>query len=85
MDQYDIQGGARQTRTIGATEYLGYAAPQTFTGHSPILYHQPSTGGLEGVKEWLEKKSIGNIPNKYLVAGAALAGLAWYARSQRWW
>lgn len=64
---------------IGASERM---SPRS--GTNGIVIHTPQTGGLEGVKEWLEKKSVGNIPNKYLVAGVAFAGLAWYAKSQRW-
>lgn len=55
------------------------------TGTNGIIIHQPQTGGgLDSVKEWLDKESIGDIKNKWLVAGVALAGLAYYGHTQRW-
>lgn len=66
---------------VGRSELMG--SPRAGT-NGLVIHRPPSTGGLEGVKEWLEKRSVANIPNKYLVAGAALAGLAYYGHTQRW-
>lgn len=85
MNQYDVMGGT--VDVVGRTQYAGYAAPQVFTGATQrgMMIHPPSTGGaLDDLKAWLDKRSVANIPNKYLVAGAALAGLAYYGHTQRW-
>lgn len=70
----------QNTDIVGASELMGPRA-----GTNGLMVYQPHTGGaLDDLKLWLEKRSVANIPNKYLVAGAALAGLAYYGHTQRW-
>lgn len=50
-----------------------------------IVLRSPSTGGsLDSLKEWLDKRSVANIPNKFIVAGVAAAGLLYYGHKKRW-
>lgn len=67
---------------VGRSELMG--SPHRTGTNGLVIHRPPSTGGLEGVKEWLDKRSVGNIQNKYLVAGAAALGLAYYGYTQRW-
>lgn len=73
---------------VGNTEVMSNF-PRTRMGTNGLVVHQPSTGGtLDGVKEWLDKESLGikGFPNKYAVASAAALGLlAWYGKKKRWY
>lgn len=70
---------------VGNAEVLS-AFPRTRMGTNGLVIHRPSTGaGLDAVKEWLDKESLGHgIKNKYLVAGLAACGLAYYGHKKRW-
>lgn len=81
----------QQFDIVGSTEYLGYAAPQVFSGYAApmpgrelIHQNQPSTGGLDSVREWLDKEIIKGVPNKFLVAGGALVGILAYGYQDGW-